>query len=120
MQTKFYFGGIKLINNPPPAPRFVFCDNGTKKHPKIYGFSSAEAAARAFDVLTIKRAVEKGRVGAASGQVRARVSVGGRRAGCPARPLACSTLLLRRRERRPAPTPPLASPAGAGHQPPLC
>ncbi|PSC76919.1 DNA topoisomerase III (plasmid), partial [Micractinium conductrix] len=32
-----------------------------KKHPKIYGFASLEAAARAFDLLTIKRALEKGR-----------------------------------------------------------
>lgn len=39
--------------------RFVFCDQGTKKHPKIYGFSSAQAAARAFDLLTCKRALEK-------------------------------------------------------------
>lgn len=39
----------------------MFCDNGTKKHPKIYGFASLEAAARAFDLLTIKRALEKGR-----------------------------------------------------------
>ncbi len=43
------------------ACRFVFCDNGTKKHPKIYGFSSLDAAARAFDILTCKRALEKGR-----------------------------------------------------------
>lgn len=41
--------------------RFVFCDHGTKKHPKIYGFCSAEAAASAFDILTCKRALEKGR-----------------------------------------------------------
>eukprot|EP00887_Chlorella_sp_A99_P003669 scaffold7.g3669.t1 len=41
--------------------QFVFCDNGTKKHPKLYGFTSLEAAARAFDVLTCKRALEKGR-----------------------------------------------------------
>jgi hypothetical protein len=39
----------------------VFCDNGTKKHPKIYGFSTLDAAARAFDLLTLKRALEKGR-----------------------------------------------------------
>ena len=46
----------------PHCPRrFVFCDNGTKKHPKIYGFSSMDAAARAFDILTCKRALEKGR-----------------------------------------------------------
>lgn len=39
----------------------MFCDHGTKKHPKIYGFCSAEAAASAFDILTCKRALEKGR-----------------------------------------------------------
>ncbi|KAL6778709.1 hypothetical protein ACKKBF_B04960 [Auxenochlorella protothecoides x Auxenochlorella symbiontica] len=41
--------------------QFVFCDHGTKKHPKIYGFGSAGAAACAFDILTCKRALEKGR-----------------------------------------------------------
>lgn len=45
--------------------QFVFCDNGTKKHPKLYGFTTLEAAARAFDVLTCKRALEKGRTPAA-------------------------------------------------------
>lgn len=39
--------------------RFVFCDGGTKKHPKIYGFGDVESAARAFDILVIRRALEK-------------------------------------------------------------
>ncbi|KDD72473.1 hypothetical protein H632_c3299p0, partial [Helicosporidium sp. ATCC 50920] len=43
------------------SQEFVFCDNGTKKHPKVYGFHSAEAAARAFDLLTCKRFLERGR-----------------------------------------------------------
>jgi hypothetical protein len=41
--------------------RFVFCDGGTKKHPKIYGYASSLAASRAFDILTCRRALEKGR-----------------------------------------------------------
>lgn len=53
--------GCSCSRHAAPCPRFVFCDNGTKKHPKIYGFSSLEAAARAFDILTCKRALEKGR-----------------------------------------------------------
>jgi hypothetical protein len=54
--------------------RFVFCDNGTKKHPKIYGFSSLNAAARAFDILTCKRTLEKRTVAAvlAAGSVSGR------------------------------------------------
>lgn len=39
--------------------RFVFCDGGTKKHPKIYNFSSITTAARAFDILVLKRYLEK-------------------------------------------------------------
>lgn len=41
--------------------RFVFCDGGTKKHPKIYGFLNPVAASRAFDILTCRRLVEKGK-----------------------------------------------------------
>ncbi|GAB4818237.1 hypothetical protein N2152v2_005283 [Parachlorella kessleri] len=41
--------------------QFVFCDAGTKRHPKIYGFATAASAARAFDILTCKRALEKSR-----------------------------------------------------------
>jgi hypothetical protein len=37
----------------------VFCDSGSKKHPKIYGYTTATAAARAFDLLTCRRLVEK-------------------------------------------------------------
>lgn len=44
-----------------PSRRFVFCDGGTKKHPKIYGYPSSLAASRAFDILTCRRALEKGR-----------------------------------------------------------
>lgn len=39
--------------------QFVFCDAGVKKHPKIYGFNSIEQAARAFDVLLLKRHFER-------------------------------------------------------------
>ena len=39
--------------------QFVFCDEGVKQHPKIYGFGSLEQAARAFDVLALKRYFER-------------------------------------------------------------
>ena len=39
--------------------QFVFSDGGVKKHPKMYGFMSAEQASRAFDVLGLKRYLEK-------------------------------------------------------------
>lgn len=106
----------------PPRPRFhtrrrfVFCDNGTKKHPKIYGFAAAEAAARAFDLLTCKRALEKGRGAAgllaASPQVRCarwpRCIVRRMPCPCPARPSQPRT--------RPAPRTRLPCPA-PGHAP---
>ena len=42
--------------------QFVFCDEGVKQHPKIYGFGSLEQASRAFDVLALKRYFERSNV----------------------------------------------------------
>jgi len=43
--------------------QFVFSDGGIKRHPKVYGFMSAEQASRAFDILGLKRYLEKSTCG---------------------------------------------------------
>lgn len=59
---KMFLNGIGLMHLVYECHvcRFVFCDGGSKKHPKLYGFQTESDAARAFDVLTLKRALEKG------------------------------------------------------------
>ena len=58
-----YKGVTKTYGKMDGAPKydvqFVFCDGGSKKHPKIYGFESMADAARSFDILILKRAYEK-------------------------------------------------------------
>lgn len=58
-----YKGVTKTYGKMDGAPKydvqFVFCDGGSKKHPKIYGFENVTDAARSFDILILKRAYEK-------------------------------------------------------------
>ena len=58
-----YKGVTKMYGKMDGAPKydvqFVFCDGGSKKHPKIYGFENLKDAARSFDILVLKRAYEK-------------------------------------------------------------
>lgn len=49
----------KVDGVPKYDVQFVFCDGGSKKHPKIYGFENLNDAARSFDILILKRAYEK-------------------------------------------------------------
>lgn len=64
IRNKTQYRGItqvvsKLRHKAKYDVQFVFCDAGVKKHPKIYGFNSIEQAARAFDVLLLKRHFER-------------------------------------------------------------